>query len=125
MDPFERILPNKAQVQEIAARPVQFSEVHRVLTIPQSPAIGIVTVQSTAAVELKVGGSALASRSVLRVRNPDPSIPVRIGGSAITESTVDLLEPFETIEILLDKTVPVSIYGRSTGYEVSLEVMES
>jgi len=119
------IRPNAAQMQEIASRPVQFDETVRVVSVPQAPAIGAVTTISTSAIELKIGGSALTNRSRLRVRNPDPSIAVRIGGSGITEATGMILEPLGTIEFEFDKTVAVPLFARSMGYEVILEVMES
>jgi len=36
-----------------------------------------------------------------------------------------VLEPQETLVIEQDKAVAVPVYGRSMGYEVSLEVTES
>ncbi len=122
---MERLFPNGFQMQNIVDKPIAITPKEVQLSFLKGPAIGKVTVQSTAAVELKVGGTPLVDRSVITVRNPSQVIAVRVGASAITEKTGYLLEPQETLQISLDSANPVAIYGRSTGYEVSLEVMES
>lgn len=122
---MEYILPNALQFQQLADKPLQMQEKEHDLTMLQDPLVGAVTVQSVSAVELKVGASPLSARTQLRVYNPDPVLPVRIGGSDITQKKGYLLEPLETIVIHFDEANSVSIYGRSTGYEVALEVVES
>lgn len=122
---MDRVFPNGYQMQTIVDKPVAITPKKVELPFLKGPAIGRVTVQSTAAVELKVGGASLAGRSTITVRNPDLAIAVRIGSSAITEKNGYLLDPQEVAEINLDPANPVAIYGRSTGYEVALEVMES
>lgn len=122
---MDRVFPNGYQMQTIVDKPVAITPKKVELPFLKGPAIGRVTVQSTAAVELKVGGTSLAGRSTITVRNPDLAIAVRIGSSTITEKSGYLLDPQEIAEISLDPANPVAIYGRSTGYEVALEVMES
>lgn len=122
---MNRVFPNAYQMQNIVDKPIAITPKKVELSFLKGPAIGKVTVQSTAAVELKVGGSPLTGRATITVKNPDQAIAVRIGASSITEKTGYLLEPQETLQISLDPANPVAIYGRSTGYEVSLEVMES
>lgn len=117
------LLPNGSQMQQIVDRPQLMQEVEKTLTVSVAPVYGVVTVQNKVAVEIKVGGSALASRTRVRIHNPDPAIAVRLGGSTVSETAGELLEPLGTVEWEL--TAAVAIYGRSLGYEVSLEVMES
>ena len=119
------LLPNGLQIQEMADRPVGLAPKQTVMSMPVSPAVGTVTVQSTAAVELKTGASALASRSSITVYNPSLAIAVRIGPSTITVKKGYVLEPQETLVIEQDKDVAVAVYGRSMGFEVSLEVTEA
>ena len=119
------LMPNSIQMQELADRPVELAPKQTVLKMPVSPAMGTVTVQAAAAVELKVGASPLSERTRLVIFNPSPDIAVRIGPSAITVKKGYVLEPQETLVIEQEKTVAVAVYGRSMGYEVSLEVTES
>lgn len=123
--PISTLLPNGLQMQSLADRPVELAPKQTVMGMPVSPAIGTVTVQAAAAVELKIGSTALASRSRLRVFNPSFDIAVRIGPSTITVKKGYVLEPQETLVIEQDKEMVVPVYGRSMGYEVSLEVTES
>jgi len=119
------LLPNAMQMQEIADRPVGLAPKQTVMGMPVSPAVGTVTVQSTAAVELKVGSTPLANRNRVTVHNPSTDIAVRIGPSTITVKKGYVLEPQETLVIEQDKDVAVAVYGRSMGFEVSLEVTEA
>ena len=119
------LMPNGLQMQELVDRPVELVPKQTVMSMPLSPAVGTVTVQAAAAVELKTGASALSGRSRLRIFNPSADIPVRIGPSTITVKKGYVLEPQETLVIEQDKAVAVAVYGRSMGYEVSLEVTES
>ncbi|NLZ76756.1 MAG: hypothetical protein GX911_02165 [Spirochaetales bacterium] len=125
MDPFERVLPNKVQVQNIADKPVAYPAQNEMIVIAIAPVVGTVTVQSAAAVELKAGASPLSGRTRIVIRNPSVDTAVRIGGSSITTKKGYLLEPQGTLAIKQDSGTPVAIYGRSTGWEVSLEVLEA
>ena len=118
-------IANAFQMQTLIDKPTAIQPKKTEIPFIVGPEIGRVTVQSTAAAEIKIGASALASRKFLTIRNPDIAVAVRIGSSGITEKTGYLLDPQETITIPLDETTPVAVYGRSTGYEVSLEVIES
>lgn len=122
---MNNLFPNGYQMQTLIDKPTVITPKRVELSFLKGPAIGKVTVQSTAAVELKVGGTPLTGRSFITVKNPDQAIAVRVGASTITEKIGYLLEPQETLQISLAADNPVAIYGRSTGYEVSLEVMES
>jgi hypothetical protein len=59
------------------------------------------------------------------IRNLDPVRTARIGGSGITEKVGYLLEPMHEVVISFNNTTAVSVYGRATGAEVKVEVMES
>jgi len=76
-------------------------------------------------VELKAGASALAGRTRLVIKNPSIDTAVRIGGSEITTKRGYLLEPQGTVTIEQNSATAVAVYGRSTGWEVSLEVLEA
>lgn len=92
----------------------------------RSPLTAVVTAVSTSAVELKAGGSALADRTYLRVKNLDPVLRARIGGSTVTEKTNGtILEPLATAEFYFNKSEAVALYACSTGYAIKLEVTES
>lgn len=119
------LMPNAFQMQELVDRPVELTPKHTVMSMPVSPEVGTVTVQAAAAVELKTGAAALSGRSRLRIFNPSLDVPVRIGPSSITVKKGYVLEPQETLVIEQNKDAVVAVYGRSMGYEVSLEVTES
>lgn len=90
-----------------------------------APVMGKMTVNSKAAVALKAGSSELSGRSYLKVTNVSDTVPCRIGGSAVTWTLGEQLDPGESREIYFDKTVAISIYGVSTGAEAELLVMEA
>ena len=122
---IDLVYPNAVQMQGLVDRPLPLHPVDAVLSIKSEPTVGTVTVQSSAAVELKVGSSPLANRSRIVVKNPSIDTAVRIGPSGITTKKGFVLEPMGTVTIEQDPEVAVPIYGRSTGWEVSLEVIES
>ncbi len=123
--PIEVIHPNGIQMQNLVDKPVAYPAQNESIAIAIAPAIGTVTVQSSAAVELKVGAAALASRSRIVVKNPSVDTAVRIGPSGITTKRGYLLEPQGTVTIEQNSATAVAVYGRSTGWEVSLEVLEA
>ena len=122
---IDLVYPNAVQMQSLVDRPLPLRPMDTVLDIRVATTVGTVTVQSSAAVELKVGASALESRSRIVVKNPSVDTAVRIGPSGITTKKGFVLEPLGTVTIEQDPEVPVPIYARSVGWEVSLEVMES
>jgi hypothetical protein len=122
---IQTLFPNALQMQSLADRPVELVPKQTLMGMSVSPAIGTVTVQAAAAVELKVGSSPLADRTRLVIHNPSLDIAVRIGPSSITVKKGYVLEPQETLVIEQEKSVSVPVYGRSMGFEVSLEVTES
>ena len=122
---IDNVIPNGYQMQSLIDRPLPLRPMDVAIGIKVAPAVGTVTVQSSAAVELKVGAAALASRSRIVVKNPSVDTAVRIGPSGITTKKGFVLEPLGTVTIEQDPEVPVPIYARSVGWEVSLEVMES
>lgn len=122
----EHILPNAIQAQQIADKPVPLSPVADALKFVQEPATGIVTVDADTAVQLAAGASPVSGRRTLVVTNRSKDIAVRIGGSNVTQKAGYLLEPQGTVVIEdTDTESEVSVYGRSTGYAVELEVIES
>lgn len=122
---IDNVIPNGYQMQSLIDRPLPLRPIDVAIGIKVAPAVGTVTVQSSAAVELKVGAAALESRSRIVVRNPSVDTAVRIGPSGITTKKGFVLEPLGTVTIEQDPEVAVPIYARSVGWEVSLEVMES
>ena len=122
---FDLIQPNGIQMQNLVDKPVAYPAQNESIAIAIAPTIGTVTVQAAAAVELKAGASALAGRTRLVIKNPSIDTAVRIGGSAITTKRGYLLEPQGTVTIEQNSATAVAVYGRSTGWEVSLEVLET
>lgn len=122
---FDLIQPNGIQMQYLVDKPVAYPAKNESIAIAVAPATGTVTVQAAAAVELKAGASALAGRTRLVIKNPSIDTAVRIGGSAITTKRGYLLEPQGTVTIEQNSATAVAVYGRSTGWEVSLEVLEA
>ena len=123
--PIEVIHPNSIQMQNLVDKPVAYPAQNESIAIAIAPATGTVTVQAAAAVELKAGASALAERTRLVIKNPSIDTAVRIGGSEITTKRGYLLEPQGTVTIEQNSATAVAVYGRSTGWEVSLEVLEA
>lgn len=122
---FDLIQPNGIQMQNLVDKPVAYPAQNESIAIAIAPTIGTVTVQAAAAVELKAGASALAGRTRLVIKNPSIDTAVRIGDSAITTKRGYLLEPQGTVTIEQNSATAVAVYGRSTGWEVSLEVLEA
>jgi len=123
--PIEVIHPNGIQMQNLVDKPVAYPAQNESIAIAVAPATGTVTVQAAAAVELKAGASALSGRTRLVIKNPSIDTAVRIGGSEITTKRGYLLEPQGTVTIEQNSATAVAVYGRSTGWEVSLEVLEA
>ena len=123
--PIEVIHPNSIQMQNLVDKPVAYPAQNESIAIAVAPATGTVTVQAAAAVELKAGASALSGRTRLVIKNPSIDTAVRIGDSEITTKRGYLLEPQGTVTIEQNSATAVAVYGRSTGWEVSLEVLEA
>lgn len=123
--PIEVIHPNGIQMQNLVDKPVAYPAQNESIAIAVAPATGTVTVQAAAAVELKAGASALSGRTRLVIKNPSIDTAVRIGDSEITTKRGYLLEPQGTVTIEQNSATAVAVYGRSTGWEVSLEVLEA
>ena len=90
------------------------------------PVTGTMTVTSGTSVAIKAGASSLSGRKKMIVRNLSDSVQVRIGASsasAIYETGI-ALEPLATVEFDFDPLTAISLYARSIGYSVSLEVTE-
>ena len=91
--------------------------------VESTPVIGIKTVTSTVA-EVFAGSSRKANRSKLIIRNLHQTIPIRIGGSNITDTIGQSLEPGASVEIDFSPSTAVPIYAVSTAGNVSVEVLE-
>ena len=91
--------------------------------VESAPVTGIKTVTSTVA-EVFAGASRKANRSKLIVRNLHQAIPIRIGGSNITDTIGQSLEPGASVEIDFSPSTVVPIYAVSTAGNVSVEVLE-
>ena len=91
--------------------------------VESAPVTGIKTVTSTVA-EVFAGSSRKANRSKLVIRNLHQSIPIRIGGSGITDTIGQSLEPGASVEIDFSPSTAVPIYAVSTAGNVSVEALE-
>ena len=91
--------------------------------VESAPVTGIKTVTSTVA-EVFAGSSRKANRSKLIIRNLHQAIPIRIGGSNITDTIGQSLEPGASVEIDFSPSTAVPIYAVSTAGNVSVEVLE-
>ena len=91
--------------------------------VESAPVTGIKTVTSTVA-EVFAGSSRKANRSKLIIRNLHPAVAIRIGGSGITDTIGQSLEPGASVEIDFSPSTVVPIYAVSTAGNVSVEVLE-
>jgi len=91
--------------------------------VDRSSVTGIMTVSNSVAVAIKAGASELVGRGILTIVNCS-NIPVRLGGADITEDKGYLIYPNEKKIIYFDRSIATSYYGRSTGFNAILEVME-
>lgn len=91
--------------------------------VESAPVTGIKTVTSTVA-EVFAGSSRKANRSKLIIRNLHPAVAIRIGGSGITDTIGQSLEPGASVEIDFSPSTAVPIYAVSTAGNVSVEVLE-
>ena len=91
--------------------------------VESAPVTGIKTVTSTVA-EVFAGSSRKANRSKLVIRNLHQAVAIRIGGSGITDTVGQSLEPGASVEIDFSPSTAVPIYAVSTAGNVSVEVLE-
>jgi len=91
--------------------------------VESAPVTGIKTVTSTVA-EVFAGSSRKANRSKLVIRNLHQAVAIRIGGSGITDTIGQSLEPGTSVEIDFSPSTTVPIYAVSTAGNVSVEVLE-
>ena len=91
--------------------------------VESAPVTGIKTVTSTVA-EVFAGSSRKANRSKLIIRNLHPAVAIRIGGSGITDTIGQSVEPGASVEIDFSPSTAVPIYAVSTAGNVSVEVLE-
>ena len=90
----------------------------------------LITAPVTRIVTLTETPVALNSKSALRqitVKNTDPSIRARLGETGMTPANRKglALEPGAIYQESFDPTVSVTIYGRSDGAAIELEVYEA
>lgn len=116
----------KAELQTIKANQLsgdQKVQLSGTKVVESAPVTGIKTVTSTVA-EVFAGSSRKANRSKLVIRNLHQAIPIRIGGSNITDTIGQSLEPGASVEIDFSPSTAVPIYAVSTAGNVSVEVLE-
>jgi hypothetical protein len=92
-------------------------------TVVSAPVTGTKTVVSTVA-EIFAGSSRKANRRKMIVRNLHQSVPVRVGGSGISDAIGQLLEPGATVELSFHPNQAVPVYAVSTAGNVPVEVIE-
>ena len=88
-----------------------------------APAVGVKTITATAA-EIFAGASVKDSRRMMKIRNEDPVLRLRVGPSSVTQQNGYPIEPGGTLEILFDPTAQVAIYGISEGAAMSAAIVE-
>ena len=116
----------KAELQEIKANQLsgdQKVQLSGTKVVESAPVTGIKTVTSTVA-EVFAGSSRKANRSKLVIRNLHQAVAIRIGGSGITDTIGQSLEPGASVEIDFSPSTAVLIYAVSTAGNVSVEVLE-
>jgi hypothetical protein len=113
-------LDNIKQNQTSGDQKVQLSGTK---VVESAPVTGIKTVTSTVA-EVFAGSSRKANRSKLIIRNLHPAVAIRIGGSDITDTIGQSVEPGASVEIDFSPSTVVPIYAVSTAGNVSVEVLE-
>jgi len=89
----------------------------------RTPVTGVATVTATAA-EIFAGGSRLAGRRKMILKNESKDLRVRIGSASLTQQNGFPLEPGAVFEIEFDPETDVPIYAISEGNEASVAVME-
>lgn len=89
----------------------------------RTPVTGVKTITATAA-ELFAGGSRLAGRRKMIIKNEDAALRFRIGPSSVTQQNGFPMEPGAVVEISFDPSVSVPIYAISEGANLSVAVME-
>lgn len=89
----------------------------------RTPVTGVATVTATAA-EIFAGGSRLAERRKMILKNESASQRIRIGSVSITQQNGFPIEPGAVFEIEFDPETDVSIYAISEGNNVEVSVME-
>jgi hypothetical protein len=92
--------------------------------LSQNPVTGVKTVTSDAA-EIFAGASRLDGRSLLRIRNMEDSLRVRVGKSDVTDTTGYGIEPGETKEIAIDRESDIGVYIISEAGNAEVEVWEA
>ena len=116
----------KAELQAIKANQLsgdQIVQLSGTKVVESAPVTGIKTVTSTVA-EVFAGSSRKANRSKLVIRNLHQAVAIRIGGSGITDTIGQSLEPGASVEIDFSPSTTVPIYAVSTAGNVSVEVLE-
>jgi len=88
-----------------------------------APAVGVKTITATAA-EIFAGASVKDSRRMMKIRNEDPVLRLRVGPSSVTQQNGYPIEPGGTLEILFDPNAQVAIYGISEGAAMSAAIVE-
>lgn len=107
-----------------ASNPLPAKTIGDATRIASAPVTGVKTVTSVAA-EIFAGASRKAGRSLLIIRNLDPAIRIRIGPSAVTDTTGFGVEPGAVLTLYIDPTADVPIYAISEAGNVSVEVFEA
>lgn len=116
----------KSELQTIKANQLsgdQKVQLSGTKVVESAPVTGIKTVTSTVA-EVFAGSSRKANRSKLVIRNLHQAVAIRIGGSGITDTIGQSLEPGASVEIDFSPSTTVPIYAVSTAGNVSVEVLE-
>jgi len=89
----------------------------------KEPVTGIATITATAA-ELFAGNSALEGRRRMIIKNEDPSLRCRIGGSDVSQHNGFPLEPGATLELAFDPEEEKPVYAISEGTEMEVSLIE-
>lgn len=109
------MLPNGTQMQQL----VDVNE--NVLDMSTAPVTTLQTVTSTKA---KIPATAKSGRKVMNITNLNDTRIIRIGGSSITEKKGFIVEPLQTVKVMLNPNNAQDVWAIAVGAEVKVEVVE-
>ena len=109
------MLPNGTQMQQL----VDVND--SVLDMSTAPVITLQTITSTKA---KIPATAKSGRKVMNVTNLDDVRVIRIGSTAITGKIGFIVEPRQTVKVMLNPNNAQDVWAIAIGAEVKVEVVE-
>ena len=109
------------------AKPIQTDAYGNLKTKPAGlvtePVTGIKQITATAS-EIFAGANRLANRRSIQIKNEDPVLRFRVGGSGLTQQNGYPVEPGASVVFDFDQSTPVPIYVISEGARLNVGVIE-